>query len=89
MRRPVFTRHDDGRITVDAWQHRVTFSNTFLGWGLTNLKLGQVWRPVPNTVTITVANGRAVYQLDRPDAYGHWPGKLVEAEIETNKEGET
>ena len=81
MRPPILTRHDDGKITVDRWQHRVTFSSEWLGFA--GYGVGLIWfGPEPNLVTINVANGKAIYRLGAPDQYGCWPGELIEAEID-------
>jgi len=49
-----FTQHGDGRITVDQWYPRQIISPALLGSGSDE---------VETRITISVANGRAVYRI--------------------------
>lgn len=52
---PVFTRHRDGRITVDRWTERIVVADEILKAQPDGLKFEC------DQLTIDVANGRAVY----------------------------
>lgn len=77
-----FTRHANGIITVDEWYRFALFGGGFLDCVTNDNLYGVIWEHSQNTVTITVANGRAVYQLTKPDCNGNWPGILIEAALD-------
>lgn len=72
---PKFTRHEDGRITVDRWTERLLVADELL----TAQQDGMTYDG--DTLTFDVSNGRASYRYSRrAGAYDH-EFTLVSGEI--------
>lgn len=61
VRNPVFTKHDDGTITVDGWPERVRIHNDLLTTEHPGVSV------VRDYIEFTVANGTAKYKVVERD----------------------
>lgn len=72
-----FTRHVDGRVTVNDWVRWQWFTKDFLAYAS---PCTVSYEPESRLLTITVDNGRAVYRLEEEDANGLLRGEVIESE---------
>lgn len=65
----MFTRHNDGRVTVDEWERETRMSQELLRQGTPELVASS---SDDDLVTITVANGWARYRKVTGMCYQDW-----------------
>lgn len=79
-RQPAFTRHDDGRITVDTWAFRLLVAPELLA----EIEAGGQaphMRREGDEIRIEVANGRARYRIEGQTPDGDIRAALLESDI--------